>query len=236
MGDVIAKINTNDKNLNKIWLEYAKAYNSGLKKRSKKLMDDVIVYLKSADKNLLELFADYCSEAKYDKNPDLIIQYPLVKEVILPYLIEKSQQKSPIHMRWLYMFMRTDKVFYKLVVNEFGNPFQLLLESYDLNPHDRITIDTIMKGYINDLWYGSHHIPEGVIYEKDYCITLLSDFKDFLERLPIKLKEKYSSEYQYYYNLYTDWYTFKDLNIHMNFVDWCCQHNKKSDFVKSYYY
>lgn len=73
MGDVIAKINTNDKNLNKIWIEYANAYNSGLKKQSKKLMDD------------------------------LIIQYPIVKEVIFPYLIEKSQQKSPNAMA-LYVY------------------------------------------------------------------------------------------------------------------------------------
>ncbi|GMQ64690.1 hypothetical protein [Vallitalea maricola] len=72
--------------------------------------------------------------------------------------------------------------------------------------------------------------------KKTIVMTLLSDFKDFLERIPIELKQKYSSEYQYYYNLYTDWYTFKDLNIDISFVDWCSQSNKTYDFVKSYYY
>lgn len=232
MREIKKQITTNDDVLNKLWIEYATIFNKGLKKQSKVNLNNLLLYIKSVDENDVELFVDCYCKAKYDNGEYIMLQFPLIEKVFLPYAIMKVHEKSTIHMRWAYLLMKEDIKFYTTIEKEFGNPFKLLLRSYELNPNDELTIKVIMNSYINDLWYGVHHMPQGVIYTRECSMALLNEVGEFVENLPSKIKESYVIEYQYYNILYREWYSYVDSNTNISFDKWCVEKGIECHFTR----
>ena len=81
--------------------------------------------------------------------------------------------------------------------------------------------------YMNELWYGSHHLPEFILInekEANECLSRVSD-----------IVKKYE-DINYYRDLYDSWFAYKNENSDFTFEQWCEKNNKKFSWISAYYY
>ena len=123
------------------------------------------------------------------------LQFPLSHRIIAILAMDCEQNKMP-QMRWYYQLTGDKK---------------MLKRAFELKKDDEKTIYLMVESLLYELWNGAHHMPYCCLIEKDRSDELLSNLKGILDAYGVP--NDVNEEYEYYLNLYSDWWRFdKDLS------------------------
>lgn len=198
--------------------KYYEMRSSGLKKQANEELERLMNYFDSlSHKTKSEICYELCT-LYLDEKAILEIQFPLSHR-ITEILAEDCHENKIPQLRWYYQ-LTGDKT--------------MLIKAMEQNNRDERTVNLMVDAILYDLWFGSHHMP--------YCCLLDHEKSDRLLKMVeeisgyMKLSDEVMEEYNYYLNLYNDWWTFEKEQSSKGFLDWCVKHKRKYDWVLQYCY
>jgi hypothetical protein len=232
-------INYSDEEITKLWNDYADNRNQGLKKIANKKLRDMINFISLKNKDEIKQFVDFICIERFEKESIKDFQQPLIEDLILPILIEGVEAEIMPYLRWIYQLKLYSNSNYKKIDNiEYYNSEKILVKANLVDPNDISTVILLMTLYIDNLWFGSHHFPEYILFEKEYVDELLNKSSKIIETYKEK-SPKLSGmikDIQYYKDLYESWFKYKNECLNISFTEWCVLNNKNYSWVKTFYY
>lgn len=231
-------INFYNGKINELWKSYIDTRSKGLKKEANKLLNNLVEYINSLKYKEKEDFVNYICHLRFDQDIDIEMQYPLVKRVIFPILSLSIKNKQMPQIRWLYElgFIDTecDNKIYKNIDDRVG----LLELAHQVDPDDLKTVKLLINSYLYALYFGSHHIPDFILIDKQEVNEIENHLISLFDRYNNTdiIEENMVQEFKYYVDLFIDWFYFHEYVNEGSFSKWCCNENKNYRWVKSYYY
>lgn len=231
-------INLSDKIAYELWNLYEEKRNLGLKKDANKILNKLVEFVMLKNESEKEEFVRNICFEKFENGTKIDLQYPILSKLIFPVLFNYIDKPKMPELRWLYEInFYYDNSFERLSKKlNTDNPYeQLLILAHKTDENDIRTLEILTEFYFYGLWYGSHHFP-------DFELITEIEVNNILEKLD-KIQKKYNiftnkdkNDYNYYKELYFDWYSFKKESQEITFKEWCEEKNRKYHWVKSYYY
>ncbi|PIE84434.1 MAG: hypothetical protein CSA07_01595 [Bacteroidia bacterium] len=185
--------------LQSLWQEYNRVRLAGSKKASNRLLLELIAGLRAEDEAHVEAFVhDLCStllasgflanNGEEVSNAPLRLQHPLFREVVLPVLARKCQQKDALYLRWaaqLQQFFYSDWACAETLVRAIGgapssyDTLHLLERSYALQASEA-TLQLILEERARRLDYFSHEYPPTLLCTVELFRQEVAAFRDLL--------------------------------------------------------
>lgn len=98
----------------------------------------------------------------------------------------------------------------KVIEKEMGgySPEALLKLANQINPNDLKTVKLLINLYIQELEFGCHHIPDGILIDKDEFDYIKYEGYNLISRYQNTdvVNEKVLKVFNYYNELYNDWF------------------------------
>lgn len=232
-------INYSDEEITKLWNDYADNRNQGLKKIANKKLRDMINFINLKNKDVIKQFVDFICIERFEKGNIKDFQQPLIEDLILPILIECVEAEIMPYLRWIYQLKLYSNSNYKKIDNiEYYNSEKILVKANLVDPNDISTVILLMTLYIDNLWFGSHHFPEYILFEKEYVDELLNKSSKVIEAYKEKSLKLSGmiKDIEYYKDLYESWFKYKNECLNISFTEWCVLNNKNYSWVKTFYY
>jgi hypothetical protein len=232
-------INYSDEEITKLWNDYADNRNQGLKKIANKKLRDMINFINLKNKDEIKQFVDFICIERFEKGNIKDFQQPLIEDLILPILIEGVEAEIMPYLRWIYQLKLYSNSNYKKIDNiEYYNSEKILVKANLVDPNDISTVILLMTLYIDSLWFGSHHFPEYILFEKEYVDELLNKSSKIIETYEEKslILSGMIKDIEYYKDLYGSWFKYKNECLNISFTEWCVLNNKNYSWVKTFYY
>ncbi|MFT8352498.1 hypothetical protein [Clostridium saccharoperbutylacetonicum] len=232
-------INYSDEEITKLWNDYADNRNQGLKKIANKKLRDMINFINLKNKDEIKQFVDFICIERFEKGNIKDFQQPLIEDLILPILIEGVEAEIMPYLRWIYQLKLYSNSNYKKIDNiEYYNSEKILVKANLVDPNDISTVILLMTLYIDCLWFGSHHFPEHILFEKEYVDELLNKSSKIIETYKEKslILSSMIKDIEYYKDLYESWFKYKNECLNISFTEWCVLNNKNYSWVKTFYY
>lgn len=232
-------INYSDEEITKLWNTYANTRNKGLKKIANQKLRDMINFINLKSKEEIKQFVDFLCIEKFEKEIIKDFQQPLIQELILPVLVEGVEAEKMPYLRWIYQLnLYSNSKFCEIDKIEYYNSEEILIKANLLEANDIKTVILLMTRYIDQLWFGSHHLPEFILIKKEEADELINKSNKLIE----KYKEKsyivatMIKDVEYYKDLYESWFRYKRECINISFTQWCAINNKNYSWVQAFYY
>ncbi len=234
------KINYTNDEITKQWNAYANKRNMGLKKDANKLLENIITYINNLDNGCREDFVNYICNLKFDEGVDITLQQPLVTKVILPVLLPSIEMKKVPQLRWLYLISQGNLNCIKIIEEKVGafNTADILNLANQIDPDDLNTVKLLMYFYLHELSFGSHHIPDGILIDKEYFDFIKAEMQKLISKYQDTdaVSQDFINAFNHYYELYNDWFYFHTNKQEITFEEWCIKQNKNYTWIKTYYY
>ena len=202
---------------------FKKEYNSyydlrekGLKKEANEKLEELMEYFDSLDDDMKRSICYKMCRLYLDTKEISELQFPFSHRIIAILAMDCEENKMP-QMRWYYQLTGDKK---------------MLKKAFEQKKDDEKTIHLMVESFLYELWNGAHHMPYCCLIEKDKSDELLDNLRTILESC--ELPDDIKKEYEYYFNLYSDWWRFdKDLST-KGFLEWCVKNKRDYDWVKEY--
>jgi len=202
------------------WVDYASycfCREKGLRKEAFRHIDNFLLLTENWKfdnkinfvKFALNLF-ETVPEADYGAFPT-----PLSKKLIEPTLIEwcGTEKIDNAPFRWYGKFYKSEEHLFKAL---------------ELNPKDDLSRQTLIKWWVNSIYYSIHHLPEYYIGNPFDDIKLGEKINEHIQKLTIiELKEYWEKKLDVNLDIvlnYIDWKKYD----HMNFKKWGEKNKKRT--------
>lgn len=219
---------------------YLDGYEKGLKKQANAYISKFVTgFEHSVSKedlqSVLEQFCrEICDEGKHSRllnRGNGSLPYDIGR-VVWNYLKSQCESESMPHMRWAFQLFGKN-------YNPF-NPqleldmFQILKKAYEHKECDQKTVDLYFSEILEQLYWGSHHFPEGCIITRDTYEKTIKTAESVLaeKSVPKKLQKIYI----YYCKLYKCFYEYKESGGEKNFFELCEKAGITYKSIPTYYY
>jgi hypothetical protein len=234
------RIKYSDDEINKLWNEYTYKRNIGLKKKANRLLDKLIEYINNLECTSRQEFVYFLCTQKFEKQIDLTLQQPLILKIVFPTLLASIEDRQMPQLRWLYQLRFFDRDAIKKIEEKMGtySEYNILKLANEVAPDDLKTVQLLLNLYLDNLWFGSHHMPEYILIGRSDVESVKNKITDLFDKYSNSgiIKNKLISNFKYYVDLYNDWFSFHEKEQKITFREWCIQENKNYSWVKSYYY
>ena len=219
-------IDYSDVEIRSLWNDYADTRNKVLKKTANNKLKNLIEFVNSKSNEDKKAFVDYLCNEKFKKRNIEGFQHPLVENLILPVIAPMVENDQMPYLRWSYELNRACY-----------NSEEILLKANKVDPSDIKTVTLLIDMYMNELWYGSHHLPEFILINEKEANECLSRVSDIVKKYEDKINpQELYEDINYYRDLYDSWFAYKNENSYFTFEQWCERNNKKFSWISAYYY
>jgi hypothetical protein len=227
---MVIKFDFKDENLNNLWLSYQDKKEIGLKKEANKILDRFIDEIKPKNDKLRNHFVKALLEKTYNEDVRFELQYPLLKQIIFPILVDDLKNKKMPGVRWLYQIPDIDlesSLEIERIVDDVETSEKLLLLALDINENDKIAWKLLLKYYINYLGFSIHEIPAGLLCEVEEGLDVISKADAVIGRcnLDIDTEEKVKELLSLCKILIKQWRNFRNQDTISNFDYWSNEYN-----------
>lgn len=233
-------IDYEDSKITELWNEYANTRNTGLKKLANKKLEFLIEYILKLPENKQKHFVTYICKERFDKNNIKEFQQPLVVKLIFPIVEKAVLNKEMPFLRWGYqlnLFILLNKENYDKY--RYYSSYDMLKDALKLDDTDIKSVELLLNKYIDELWFVSHHIQEGII------LNSKKNIKEDLEELDKLLKkykgnldyyDEYLKEKTYYQELYDLWFQYDESSKEISFPEWLKIRGYNYSWCNAFYY
>lgn len=188
----------------------------GLKKEANKKLEELMEYFDSLDDKAKRSICYELCRLYLETKEISELQFPLLHRIIAILAMDCEENKMP-QMRWYYQLTGDKK---------------MLKRAFEQKKDDEITIHLMVESLLYELWNGALHMPYCCLLEKEKSDTLLNKLREILDSND--LSDEVIEEFEYYSNLYSDWWKFdKDLSA-KGFLEWCVKNKRDYKWVKEY--
>lgn len=227
---MIIKFDFKDDNLNNLWVSYQEKKEVGLKKEANKLLNKVVDELRRKDDKLKTDFVKDLLGKVYDEGTGFELQYPLLKQIIFPVLVNEFKKKSMPDVRWLCQIPYIDvesSLEIDRLVNNSNTREELLLLALDLDKGDKIAQELLLKYYINYLDFSIHEIPDGLLCTVEEGLDVISKAYRLIDKYNFDAHKihEVNELLEFCKILITEWKNFRSQSEISNFDSWCDEHN-----------
>ena len=225
---MVIDFNFNDEKLNVLWKEYQNKRNLGLKKDSNSLLNQFINQLK--DKYINEEFVRFILGKVYDENVEFDLQYPLLKHIIFPVLVNDYKEKRMPGIRWLWQIPYIDEEC-NLKIDELVGSEELretiLLLALEVDNNDIISQQLLLHYYVSYLEFGIHELPQGLLISLDEGFEIVKKIEELIVKYKYDnlLVELITNAIYLYERLFSEWKEYKSQNEIKYFDIWCEMNN-----------
>lgn len=225
---MVIDFNFNDEKLNVLWKEYQNKRNLGLKKDSNSLLNQFINQLKG--KYINEEFVRFILGKVYDENVEFDLQYPLLKHIIFPVLVNDYKEKRMPGIRWLWQIPYIDEEC-NLKIDELVGSEELretiLLLALEVDNNDIISQQLLLHYYVSYLEFGIHELPQGLLISLDEGFEIVKKIEELIVKYKYDnlLVELITNAIYLYERLFSEWKEYKSQNEIKYFDIWCEMNN-----------
>lgn len=190
--------------------EYLKLWNLGLKKKANQIIKEAMEQFDGWSKeHKKEVVLEFCAQVCDTEDSPFRqvfgrVPYELSTR-IKDILYDCCEEMGMPCLRWCYELC--------------GHDGDILRKAYCHPGCDEKTVCYYFKAFLDDLWYGAHHFPDGcLITEADFDKTV-----DCCERILEEhtVSQDLKAEYEYYKRLYQIWWEVKGTGNGRNFLEQC---------------
>jgi hypothetical protein len=218
------------------WSTYQTLRDAGLKKQANVALRLVIEKIKKNPSESIREFLLSLCETAFGKDRRNKIQQPLFISCILPILLEGLKQKSAQEI--LYIVKFRSHGFSKEIYNSIGDlsSEELLKTAHDSDPLHIGIINQLACNYVDDLYFGAHHLPDALIIELEHAKKILRESAEFIIKNRPLIHEDLVEEHRYYSALYQDYADWEIEDNGETFSDWCTSKGRSYHWVTRVYY
>lgn len=205
--------------------EYLKQWNQGLKKKANQMIKEAMKQFDGwSHEHKTAVVLEFCAKVcDREDSPFHQIYHRLPYELsirIKDILYDCCEEKGMPCLRWCYELCGHDR--------------DILRKAYCHPDCDERTIRYYFNVYLDDLWYGAHHFPDG-------CLITKEDFDKTMECCERILKEHsvpqdLNEEYEYYKKLYQIWWKMEESGGKEDFLEQCEKETLRFVPAEAFYY
>ncbi|MCM1128092.1 MAG: hypothetical protein NC429_16685 [Lachnospiraceae bacterium] len=219
---------------------YLDMYEKGLKKQANKYISNFVnefehsVSEDDLDKVLCRFCREICDEDKHSRllnRGNGSLPHALGR-IVWKYLESQCRLEMMPHMRWAFQL-------FEKCYNPFDSKLELdmvevLEKAYNHKDCDQKTVDLYFNEILEQLYYGSHHFPDGCIITREAYEKAIKTAEMILadKQVPQKLVETYL----YYHKLYQCFYEYEESGREKDFYELCENAGIKYKSIPVYYY
>ena len=213
------------------WSQYENLRDSGLKKQANNALLSVIAKIKKNQSDSINEFLLSLCDIGLGKNVENKIQYPLYVQCILPILLDGLKRKSTREIS--YIVRSNSCGFGKEIYEAIGDISnrELLQVALESEPSNVGVINQLVYDYVDELYFGAHHLPDGLIVELERAQKTIKESAEFILKNCEHVREELIDEHKYYSGLYQDYADWKSELHGGNFSDWCASNGKSYSWV-----
>jgi len=218
------------------WSRYVQLRESGLKKQANQALLTAIEKIEKSQSTEVKEFLLSLCDVGLGQRPEQRIQHPIYARCILPLLLNGLKENSAREIT--YIIRSRYCGFAKEVYNAIGDidSKDLLRAALISDPNNTDVINLLVKNYVEDLYFGAHHLPEALIVDLGYAQELLQESADFISRHRYQVSAQLIEEYKYYSALYSDYAEWESSRGTLDFAAWCTLHKREYTWVTAVYY
>lgn len=176
------------------------------------MLNNLIEYVDNLENEGIEKFVYYLCDLKFEKNINLIFQQPFALKVIFPVLFKSIENRQMPQLRWLYQLEMYDPIAIERIEEKLGSDSKLaiLQLANKIEPNDLQTVKLLLDYYLYFLWFGSHHMPEGILTNKIEVEQTKNEIQNLFSAYCNSgiIDDQLIRNYTYYVELYNDWFLF----------------------------
>jgi hypothetical protein len=222
---MIIEFDFKDENLDNLWVSYQEK-KSGLKKEANKLLNIIVGELEQKDDRLKIDFVKVLLGKIYVEGIEFKLQYPLLKHIVFPVILDGFKKKNMPEVRWLYQIPyiddETNLEIDRLV--DSGEIYEkILILALEINEQDRISQELLLKYYINYLDFSIHEMPTGLLCTVEEGVNVIRKADKVIEKFKFdwyKINEV-KNFLEFCKELITEWENYISQNRITDFDTWC---------------
>ncbi len=214
---------------------YIDAHEQGIPKLRNQALDSLIECVQSLSPERKSAIQEqFCrilfdQETGFSADTPIPIQFPLLRDLLVPYLTEAWHQGRMPQVRWLARSLSfgaqpTDEQLARLSREEFLN------RALELDPSDEQSWVMLAAEHIEVLDWATHHVPDAMIMNEAPCQAAVDALHKIFENSSAA-QARYLQRCGYYERLLEDWAAYEKEVETGSFLQWCRVNNKNYDWV-----
>lgn len=218
------------------WAQYLELREAGLKKQANKALLEVIEQIKQNQSSSIKEFLLALCEKGLGQSLDHKIQHPLYVQCILPLLLIGLDGESAKEI--IYIVKSNSCGYGGEIFNAIGDisNLELLKTALKSEPNNREVVNLIVHDYVENLYFGAHHLPQGLIMELSEAKNTLKESAEFILKNRSIIRDDLIENHKYYSDLYRDYEDWKNEVSELDFSQWCTTKRRKYSWVTTVYY
>ena len=214
-----------------LWDRYVRAHRNGIRTRALALLSEFLDTVVQEPQQHRDRFCDWLCRTRYDEHDeDVPVQFPVVRDLLVPYLLRAAQERRVPHLRWLYQIAHSPNGYRVLPPPAEGPPplfGPMALElSTEIDPNDRASWRLLLDHMLRIMDYGAHHLHQGhgLVLADDICLEALAAAQATVERAPRGMLDPAQvNRFVLLEGAYAGWFSYTAAQADEEFIIWCAR-------------
>jgi len=210
--------------------QYLDAYDFGIKNVRNTALANFISAVKSLAPEAREVTLEHLCPLVFEKPGSFPVQFPLMRELLVPYLLENFHARRLPHVRWLAQCAAQSE----MIKEATGGleKKQLLQLALEIEPQDSASWQLLAQEHFEILDFATHHLPEALVIREEVCRRELSSLAQIFMQ-DSETRARYQTRYDYLHEVLDDWERFQAEVDVGSFAAWCIAQKRNYHWMPS---